>query len=173
MKKYTGLVIVSAMIVVGGCQKGVIKDEPINDLPSENAITYNCQDEIVKVDFFNDKEPQIAQLFFTERNNKNISLPIVPAGSGAKYSDGEVSFWTHQGEATLSMEEPLASIGCIIKKDAMQKEAIDNYGNTVPENCQNWFDGCNSCKIGEGDKSMACTKKFCAPESIEKAHCLD
>ncbi len=161
------------MLIVSGCQKNTSENASINDQPSEDAITYNCQDEIVKVDFLNNKEPQIAQLFFTERNNKNISLPIVPAGSGVKYSDGEVSFWTHQGEATLSMEEPSASIQCVIEKDVTTQRTIDTYGNAIPENCKNWFDGCNSCKFGTGDPSLVCTKKFCAPESIEEAHCLD
>lgn len=30
------------------------------------------------------------------------TLPSAPSGSGARYSDGAVEYWEHQGEATLN-----------------------------------------------------------------------
>lgn len=40
----------------------------------------------------------------------------------------------------------------------------------MPENCVEWFDGCNNCTVGKNGVS-ACTLKFCAPEAIEVPQC--
>lgn len=47
---------------------------------------------------------------------------------------------------------------------------LDSYQNEVPNNCTNWFDGCNNCLLIEGDL-LACTLKYCAKESIQEAYC--
>ena len=36
-----------------------------------------------------------------EAGGKSYTLPSAVSGSGARYSDGSVEFWEHQGEATL------------------------------------------------------------------------
>merc|ERR1719445_1614506 len=41
-----------------------------------------------------------------------------------------------------------------------------------PSDCTSWFDGCNTCVCAEG-MVIGCTKKFCAPEMMEEAMCLD
>ena len=140
--------------------------------PSENAVTYNCAGEDVKVDFNNDAEPKTADLFFMAKNTK-LTLPNVEAASGARYSDGDVVFWTHQGKATLAMTGAQQSLNCVEQTTENANELIDENGNVVTTGCKVWFDGCNTCQVGEPGKPMACTRKFCAPEVMEDARCLD
>ena len=51
-------------------------------------------------------------------------------------------------------------------KPPCKNSYYDYYANCVPEDCDLWFDGCNSCR-----RSMDCTEKFCA--SPDSAYCLD
>jgi membrane-bound inhibitor of C-type lysozyme len=37
-----------------------------------------------------------------EAGGKSYTLPSALSGSGARYSDGSVEFWEHQGKATLT-----------------------------------------------------------------------
>jgi putative hemolysin len=46
---------------------------------------------------------------------------------------------------------------------------VDSYGNEVPNSCQTWFDGCNTCQVSED--GMACTRMMCSEDSIEPAEC--
>jgi membrane-bound inhibitor of C-type lysozyme len=39
-----------------------------------------------------------------ERESARWVLPLQPSGSGARYRDGTVTFWDHQGEARLERE---------------------------------------------------------------------
>lgn len=41
---------------------------------------------------------------------------------------------------------------------------FDSYGNQVPNNCAVWFDGCNTCSVGESG-ILACTLMFCEEPS--------
>jgi hypothetical protein len=36
----------------------------------------------------------------------------------------------------------------------------DDWGNCIPENCEVWNDGCNTCRVEENHK-LACTKELC------------
>ncbi|MEC8220928.1 MAG: Kazal-type serine protease inhibitor domain-containing protein [Nanoarchaeota archaeon] len=48
----------------------------------------------------------------------------------------------------------------------------DSYNNTIPNTCSSWFDGCNSCSIGENG-IIACTLKYCGEDMLQDAYCLD
>ena len=112
-KKIVGAV--AALVFLVGCgaeqKDDVVENEEILS-PSESAVTYNCAGEVVKVDFNNDAEPKTAELFFMAKNTK-LTLPNVEAASGARYSDGDVVFWTHQDGATLAMEGAEQSLNCM------------------------------------------------------------
>jgi len=41
---------------------------------------------------------------------------------------------------------------------------------TIPEHCSVWFDGCNTCKVGQ-DGSLACTEMACL--KMEKPYCRE
>jgi len=172
-KKVIGAVAVLVFLV--GC--GGQQDEDVNydnmAQPSDSAVTYNCEGEEIKADFNNDVDPKTVDLFFIAKDTK-ITLPNVEAGSGAKYSDGDVSFWTHQGEAILSMESTNNSINCIEEATGKNNEKIvDANGNVVTAGCKTWFDGCNTCQVGDAGMPMACTKMMCAPEIMKPAKCMD
>ncbi|XLQ19676.1 MAG: MliC family protein [Candidatus Moraniibacteriota bacterium] len=169
MNKKVIVSAVAALIFLVGCG-GQDKDveENVVTQPSESAVTYDCEGEDVKADFNNDVEPSTATVYIS---GQEMTLPNVEAASGAKYSDGEVTFWTHQGEATLSMEGTDQSLSCV---EVMNGDVIvDANGNTVTAGCQSWFDGCNNCKVGELGMPMACTRMACTPETMKPARCMD
>lgn len=47
-------------------------------------------------------------------------------------------------------------------------ESRDSYGNCIDNNCQVWFDGCNTCNVNGG---MLCTYMYC--ETRAQAECRD
>jgi hypothetical protein len=47
---------------------------------------------------------------------------------------------------------------------------IESNITTIPDTCSTWYDGCNTCQVGENGE-LACTKKFCAEK--EEAYCMD
>ncbi|MCB9358943.1 hypothetical protein H6503_03365 [Candidatus Woesearchaeota archaeon] len=48
----------------------------------------------------------------------------------------------------------------------------DSQFSDIPEYCSSWFDGCNNCMVNDGGIA-ACTKKYCAPETMQKPKCLE
>ena len=50
---------------------------------------------------------------------------------------------------------------------------VDANGNTVTAGCQSWFDGCNTCKVGEPGAPMACTMMACDAATMQPAKCMD
>jgi len=108
--KVLGIVLVTvALSGCGGQQKDDNKQEVVT--PSDNAITYDCDGEIVKADFNNDVEPPTATIYIVDKN-VSMTLPSGQTGSGARYTDGTVTFWTHQGEATLSTTQSGDTLTC-------------------------------------------------------------
>ncbi|MEA3322999.1 MAG: MliC family protein [Patescibacteria group bacterium] len=171
-KKVIGAVIVLTFLVGCGCQQGATDDSNVQegDQTGANAITYNCGDQTIKADFNNETEPKTATIY-AEDKNASVTLPNVESGSGAKYSDGEFTFWTHQGDATLSVEDSGKSLNCTEEASATD-EIVDENGNTVAEGCETWFDGCNTCQVS-ADGMMACTRMFCDPATMQVAKCMD
>ena len=58
----------------------------------------------------------------------------------------------------------------IVSQNACEeiKPIQDSYGNTIPPNCTSWYDGCNTCMVGE-DGVLACTLMYC--ETPRDAEC--
>ncbi len=48
---------------------------------------------------------------------KSLQLPAVPAASGAKYSDGQTTFWTKGEEAFIAVNGEIRYRGCQLKKE--------------------------------------------------------
>jgi hypothetical protein len=55
---------------------------------------------------------------------------------------------------------------CVHVTDTCLKDA---YGRCVPDDCASYFDGCNTCSVGE--KGLGCTLMAC--ETPSEAKCLD
>lgn len=169
-KKTIGAFIALAFLVGCGCQQN--EEDVTSEVtqPSDSAVTYNCDGEMVKADFDNAVEPSIATIYLVDRD-KSMTLPNVESASGAKYSDSEFTFWTHQGEALLSIEGTDKSLNCQ-EESAATGGIVDENGNTITEGCQTWFDGCNNCQVSP-DGMLACTRMFCDPATMQPAKCLD
>lgn len=171
MKKLCG--VIAAVVLLAGCgaQEDAVVEQEVS-MPSDTAVVYDCQGQEVKADYNNETEPQTAQLFFTGKVHEDMILPLVVSASGAKYSDGTVTFWTHQGEATLMMESDGASIMCTQKNMIDDEKVImDSNNNTVTPGCTSWFDGCNTCVVNK-DGTLGCTKKYCTSEMTQPARCM-
>lgn len=70
--------------------------------PAATPVTYACEgheDTAFSVAFYNQTEPPSALLKFGDRETIVLA---VPTGSGARYVNGEVEFWEHQGDARLA-----------------------------------------------------------------------
>ena len=174
MKRVLGVVFAVMTLVGCGASDDAAKSkESAQSGASELAIVYDCSGQEIKVDFDNTVEPQTAQLFFTGKEHTDMILPLVVSASGAKYSDGTVTFWTRQGDATLMMENDGASIACMQQNMTDDEVVIkDTYGNAITPGCKAWFDGCNNCQVGDAGE-LACTRKYCAPENLQLAQCLE
>ncbi len=165
--------VIAALVFLVGCGEQTKELNESGAQPNDGAVTYDCQGEDIKADFNNDVDPQTVDLFFTAKNTE-ITLPNVEAASGAKYSDNDITFWTHQEEANLSIESTGQSLNCVEVEDAAGDNAVtDANGNVVTPGCQAWFDGCNTCHVVEGSTELACTKMMCAPETIKPSRCMD
>lgn len=55
-------------------------------------------------------------------------------------------------------------VGCSVTKN------IETETPTIPENCSNWFDGCNNCFVQSGQIAW-CTRMAC--ETMEEAKCTE
>ena len=55
---------------------------------------------------------------------------------------------------------------CVHVTDACLKDA---YDRCVPDDCESYFDGCNTCAVGEN--GLGCTLMYC--EAPEPPRCLD
>ena len=62
-----------------------------------------------------------------------VNLPHVPSGSGAKYTDGEITFWSKGEEATLEVGEGA-------RQDTMSGEAFETTVTVVLDGKE--FRGC-------------------------------
>lgn len=72
-----------AMIcLVSGCESG---EAPVD-------VVYDCGEVSLRVTYGED-------LVVVRTGEEEYSLPIAISASGARFSDGEVEFWEHQGTA--------------------------------------------------------------------------
>jgi len=174
MNKKIIMLVVTIIFLAGCSQKPVDKNNQQAQIlqPSENAVSYDCQGKEIKVDFNNNVDPTTATIYIMD-SNKQMTLPTVRTGSGARYSNGETTFWTHQGDATLTTENDKSTLHCTENSSPKtQNNIMDENGNTVPEGCKVWFDGCNTCHVNTNG-IMACTRKLCNTNTLQQAHCVD
>jgi membrane-bound inhibitor of C-type lysozyme len=78
---------------------------------SDTSTIYNCNGDLIVVKFDN-TDINTASLFVKEKN-RDVILESVKTGSGTKYSDGDITFWTHQNEAIFSIKSTGSSINCV------------------------------------------------------------
>ena len=105
----SGFILASlyAAVLVEGCEKSGVTPDAANHLgparakpsPQPSTYVYECTD---AYNFVTRIEGETAWLFLP---NGTVSLPQIPSGSGAKYSDGDITFWTKGEEAMLEVGE--------------------------------------------------------------------
>jgi membrane-bound inhibitor of C-type lysozyme len=76
-------------------------------------VTYRCDEEKSLVVVF-DSKGDFAMLTLGERE---ISLPLVPSASGAKYSDGRTTFWGKGVEAFVEIDGRIVYRNCKMVAD--------------------------------------------------------
>ena len=176
MKKV--LCILAVFTFLLGCN-GQLPKNNANDAPQkieQTTVIYDCQGEQIQAVFKNDEVLPVVQLTFIGRENMAIILTNSRSASGAKYSNGNTMFWTHQGEAMLSMEDTGQNLKCRTAdtgRATTKSELVDANGNSIDPRCKAWFDGCNICQVLKGGLQVACTRKYCPPEAIQPPRCLD
>ena len=103
----TGVILelTCAAILSVGCGKRAVSTDvaapPAPVKPATQTATYVCECDDGST-FVTRIEGGKAWLFLT---SGTVSLPHVPSGSGAKYSDGKITFWTKGEETMLEAEE--------------------------------------------------------------------
>ncbi|MNK62773.1 Membrane-bound lysozyme inhibitor of C-type lysozyme precursor [compost metagenome] len=89
--------LLAALMLTGcGSEKSASQDE------AATTYVYTCSDTRFTARF----EPEAAVLTFPDRE---LRLPQVVSGSGARYSDGETTFWIKGESATLEIGGKLIS----------------------------------------------------------------
>jgi hypothetical protein len=85
---------------------------------------------------------------------------------GFEYVPGYI--WTLLVEETHLDPATIPADGSSISWELKEVVAIDAE---VPATCSSWYDGCNTCSVGENDL-MACTLMFCEGEPL-MPYCMD
>jgi len=106
------ILVMGVIVFLMGCGTKQENDGKVAQL-SDSTATYNCEGEIIKVDFNNNVEPKTVDLFIRDLK---LTLPKIKTGSETKYADGEVMFWMIQENATILVRETKKSLKCIEKK---------------------------------------------------------
>jgi membrane-bound inhibitor of C-type lysozyme len=73
-------------------------------------VVFGCEGNVEVVAVFLPGDPGAARI---ESRGETWTLPHVPSGSGAKYSNGAVTFWTKGKEALF--DEPGSNLSCAAK----------------------------------------------------------
>lgn len=74
---------------------------------------------------------------------------------------------------------PIDENGCYLKEVQCVKAPCEpikvcpttTTSNTIPLDCNSWFDGCNTCQVKDG-RILGCTKKVCKLNARIKPYCL-
>ena len=72
-----------------------------------SKVVFGCEGDVEVVAVFLPGDPGSARI---ESRGETWTLPHVPSGSGAKYSNGAVTFWTKGKEALF--DEPGSNLSC-------------------------------------------------------------
>lgn len=65
------------------------------DAGSQINVTWDCDGQMIPVTFMDDAA------LIDLPDGTSVTLPIALSGSGARYSDGSVTYWEHQGTAMI------------------------------------------------------------------------
>lgn len=87
------------------------------------------------------------------------------------YMGGKKTEYDETQEQITAIETKITELEA--KCSSVTGVTVDANGNTVTAGCQSWFDGCNTCKVGEPGAPMACTLKMCDDAAMETAKCMD
>ena len=88
------------------------------------------------------------------------------------YMGGKSVEYDETQEKIAETEKKIAELETVCAAGS-EDVLIDANGNVVQEGCQSWFDGCNTCTVGEPGMPMACTMKACDETMMEEARCMD
>lgn len=102
--------------------------------------------------------------------------------TGAALANPASTFCAEQGGEVEIRDEENGQVGYCHLEDGTEIEEWEFFRKNdeqekditrsqIPEGCETWFDGCNSCMIG-GDGVSACTRKFCPPEMMKEPKCV-
>lgn len=80
---------------------------PADRFAGVRPVRYRCDDGRDVLAIFVQADPPVARI---ERESVRWVLSLQPSGSGARYTDGIVTFWDHHGEARLEREA--RAVGC-------------------------------------------------------------
>ncbi len=113
-KKIIGVIAMTAFLC--GCSAS--NTQETNEMKpattDENIINYSCNDQKLEAKFNTDGDT--VELFFAEKKAEPVKLKSVVSASGAKYSNGKIIFWEHQGDAYLQMDgEESESVKCVLE----------------------------------------------------------
>jgi len=91
------LLVLVSITALGACGRGAANDKS-SDVPRSKPVAYRCDDGSELSASFTKTIPMRADV---KRGDDSWSLTLAPSGSGAKYSDGQTTFWTKGAEAVL------------------------------------------------------------------------
>lgn len=86
----------------------------------------------------------------------------------SKFSKGNIPLECQYGK-TYSNKCMMKGSNAVFRHDGECKKSEPKEFSEIPQNCTNWFDGCNNCKV-MSDGGLACTKMAC-PENRGKPKC--
>ena len=125
--------------------------------------------------------------------SENILFYRITEGSGSTHlSVGEAIFSSSMDEVSIDIKRDVPEVGTddmayyalayivdkSIKKvtfdDKRQKVVIENKSSNmvVPQNCNAWFDGCNSC-AKDTDGLEVCTQRYCLVYRPQDFRCTE
>jgi len=145
MKKillFTLLLGLSALILIG-CQQGATPDDQPDSVPDDTQETEIEDSETEPVEV-----PEGCTSWYDGCNTCTVV-------------EGELAACTLMYCSPEAMEEPK----CLEPAEESDSEVV------IPEGCTSWYDGCNTCSVGEGELS-ACTMMYCTPEVMKEPKCL-
>lgn len=94
-------------------------------------------------------------------------IKLVASGPCKKFFDGCNTCVASYPGGAMSCTEKI----CVTREYVLPKclEYFDSNDVMIvsKENCQSWFDGCNSCHRGSPSSEFACTKKWCGDKKSE------
>lgn len=182
-KLLNNTILIALILIIVGCSSN--EAEPSSSMENESSTPINNE-----VDKTNMSALENARVTCIESNGKwidsaneceGISQDICEENRGIFESCGsacrnnpdvEVCTMQCMMYCDFSNLEILNSSNQNSNNDSFNydKEITDSYRNKVPDSCQTWYDGCNTCMISE-DGMLACTRMMCSEESLKPAQC--